>query len=190
MKQFLLEWHLFATYPTREEFPRMAATAGFGPGWLPALLQERPHSVDGLEQVQVAEWHGLRQWQFQTAGTQLTWEEGRGGIFWTTHGTRMVRVHSSLMTLSWRKRRRRRRRRNIFFWSYIGLEWLEFIRRRYFYRHDRNICSITPLICNFAVFIHVMNCAQMKWQTAVDGKKQANKQTRKNKKQTNRLHYL
>ena len=26
VKQFLLEWHIFFTYPTREEFPRMAAT--------------------------------------------------------------------------------------------------------------------------------------------------------------------
>ena len=26
VKQFLLEWHIFFTYPAREEFPRMAAT--------------------------------------------------------------------------------------------------------------------------------------------------------------------
>ena len=26
VKQFLLEWHVFNTYPAREEFPRMAAT--------------------------------------------------------------------------------------------------------------------------------------------------------------------
>ena len=26
VKQFLLEWHIFSTYPAREEFPRMAAT--------------------------------------------------------------------------------------------------------------------------------------------------------------------
>ena len=26
VKQLLLEWHVFNTYPAREEFPRMAAT--------------------------------------------------------------------------------------------------------------------------------------------------------------------
>ena len=26
VKQLLLEWHIFFTYPAREEFPRMAAT--------------------------------------------------------------------------------------------------------------------------------------------------------------------